>query len=112
MKPDKGILSVLNLLPLQAPSKSNIKADVGITKARCVEETHLLHIFENEVQLPSSAEGFFQLNDILLLEGAEHFELSQSRFFDLFIFYMQVRQTGNERHTELPRRDGYGMQQK
>lgn len=76
-----------------------------------MEETYLLHIFENKVQLPSSAEGFFQLNNILLLEGAEHFELPQGRFFDLFIFCVEVRQTGNEDHTELPCCDRYGMQQ-
>lgn len=48
--------------------------------------TDLLHILEDEVQLPSSAEGLFQLDDVLLLEGAEHLELPQRRFFDLLIF--------------------------
>lgn len=36
---------------------------------------HLLHILKDKVQLSSSAEGLFQLNNILLFEGAEHLKL-------------------------------------
>lgn len=44
-------------------------------KGLCVEEAYLLHILKDEIELPSSAEGLFQLDDILLLEGAEHLKL-------------------------------------
>lgn len=51
-----------------------------------VEAAHLLHILKDEIQLPSSPERLLQLDDVLLLEGPQHLELPQRRFFDLLIF--------------------------
>lgn len=44
-------------------------------KGQSLDESYLLHILKDEIELPSSAEGLFQLNYILLLEGAEHLKL-------------------------------------
>lgn len=53
---------------------------------------YLLHILKDQVELSSPAEGLFQLNNVLLLEGAEHLKLPQRRFFDLLIFCTGGRQ--------------------
>lgn len=56
-----------------------------------VEECYLLHILKDKIQLSSPAEGLFQLNNVLLLEGAEHFKLPECCFFNLLIFCMETK---------------------
>lgn len=40
-----------------------------------IKRAYLLDILKDQIQLPPPAEGLFQLNNVLLLEGAEHLKL-------------------------------------
>ena len=49
--------------------------------------TYLLHILEDEVELPPAAERLLQLHDVLLLQCAEHLQLPQRGLLDLLILW-------------------------